>query len=41
MLARAASSEVDTAAQLGISVANVKVRAHRARKQLKQLIEAG
>ena len=41
MLARADSSEVETAAKLGISVANVKVRAHRARKQLKQLIEAG
>lgn len=41
MLTRAASSEVETAAKLGISVANVKVRAHRARKQLKEMIEAG
>jgi len=41
MLERAESSEVETAAKLGISVANVKVRAHRARKQLKELLEAG
>jgi RNA polymerase sigma-70 factor (ECF subfamily) len=41
MLARADWSEAETAAKLGISVANVKVRAHRARKQLKELIEIG
>lgn len=41
MLARADATEVETAAHLGISVANVKVRAHRARKQLRALIDAG
>ncbi len=41
MITRAASTEVETAKCLGITVANVKVRAHRARKQLRALIEAG
>jgi len=40
VLARAGSSEIETAARLGISVANVKVRAHRARKQLRDIIVA-
>jgi RNA polymerase sigma-70 factor, ECF subfamily len=39
LLARAEASEVETAEQLGISVANVKVRAHRARKQLRTVLE--
>jgi RNA polymerase sigma-70 factor (ECF subfamily) len=38
LLARAESSEVEAAEQLGISVANVKVRAHRARKQLRDAL---
>jgi len=40
VLARADSSEIETAARLGISVANVKVRAHRARKQLRDILLA-
>lgn len=32
---RATSSEAEIAGQLGISVANVKIRAHRARRQLR------
>jgi RNA polymerase sigma-70 factor (ECF subfamily) len=39
LLARADRSEIETAAELGISVANVKIRAHRARKQLRDVLE--
>lgn len=39
MLTRAESTETETAAALGISVANVKIRAHRARKQLRDVLE--
>lgn len=39
LLARSAATEVDVAKQLGISVANVKVRAHRARKQLRATLD--
>lgn len=35
MMVRAEASETETASKLGISVANVKIRAHRARKQLR------
>lgn len=38
LLARADSSESEVAASLGISVANVKIRAHRARKQLRSAL---
>jgi RNA polymerase sigma-70 factor (ECF subfamily) len=38
MLARADATETETAARLGISVGNVKIRAHRARKQLRELL---
>ncbi len=39
LLARSEANEVEAALQLGISVANVKVRAHRARKQLREVLE--
>lgn len=39
MLERAVSTENETAEKLGISVANVKVRAHRARKALRTMLE--
>jgi RNA polymerase sigma-70 factor (ECF subfamily) len=39
LLVRAEVNEVEAASQLGISVANVKVRAHRARKQLREVLE--
>jgi RNA polymerase sigma-70 factor, ECF subfamily len=39
LLARAEGSEVEAAEQLGITIANVKVRAHRARKQLRDVLE--
>jgi RNA polymerase sigma-70 factor (ECF subfamily) len=35
---RADANEAEAAAQLGISVANVKIRAHRARKQLRDAL---
>ena len=38
MLLRADQTETETAAKLGISVGNVKIRAHRARKQLKDAL---
>jgi RNA polymerase sigma-70 factor (ECF subfamily) len=38
LLARAESTEVEIAASFGISVANVKIRAHRARKQLRDVL---
>lgn len=38
VLARVDSTESETAEQLGISVANVKIRAHRARKQLRDVL---
>ncbi|MBA2539323.1 MAG: sigma-70 family RNA polymerase sigma factor, partial [Deltaproteobacteria bacterium] len=39
LLARTTATEVDVAKQLGITVANVKIRAHRARKQLRATLE--
>lgn len=39
LLARAQATEAETARCLGITVANVKVRAHRARKQLRDALE--
>lgn len=39
LLARADANELETARHLGISVANVKVRAHRARHQLRAALE--
>lgn len=39
LLARAAASEHEVASKLGISLANVKVRAHRARKHLRAAID--
>lgn len=39
MLTRVDSTETETASALGISVANVKIRAHRARKQLRDVLE--
>ncbi len=39
LLARTSASESDVAAQLGISVSNVKIRAHRARKQLREVVD--
>jgi RNA polymerase sigma-70 factor (ECF subfamily) len=39
LIARAQASEVEVASCLGISVANVKIRAHRARKQLRAVLE--
>ncbi len=38
---RADANEAEAAAQLGISVANVKIRAHRARKQLRDALAGG
>ena len=38
--ARAEATEPEVAARLGLSVANVKVRAHRARKQLRLALAA-
>lgn len=38
LIARAESTEVEVATRLGLSVANVKVRAHRARKQLREVL---
>ncbi len=38
LLARAESSESEVAASLGISISNVKIRAHRARKQLREAL---
>lgn len=40
LLCRSETTEGETAAKLGISVANVKIRAHRARKQLRHTLEA-
>ena len=39
LMARADASEAEAAARLGISVANVKIRAHRARKQLRDALD--
>ena len=39
MMTRVDSTETETASALGISVANVKIRAHRARKQLRDVLE--
>lgn len=39
LLARAEASESEVARRLGLSIANVKVRAHRARKLLRTTIE--
>lgn len=39
LLARVESSEPEVAQRLGISVANVKIRAHRGRKQLRQALD--
>ncbi len=39
LLCRADATETETAERLGISVANVKIRAHRARKQLRETLE--
>lgn len=38
LLARAEASEAEVAHCLGISIANVKIRAHRARKQLRAVL---
>jgi len=38
LLARSTATEPEVAKQLGISIANVKVRAHRARKQLREAL---
>ena len=38
MLLRADQTETECAAKLGITVGNVKVRAHRARKQLRDAL---
>lgn len=40
LLARIEHSEGEVAAELGISVANVKIRTHRARKQLREALAA-
>jgi len=40
LLCRVDATESETAEKLGISVANVKIRAHRARKQLRSTLEA-
>lgn len=40
LLCQAAGAVTETASRLGISVSNVKVRAHRARKQLRPVLEA-
>jgi len=39
LLARVDATEPEIAAELGISVANVKIRTHRARKQLRATLE--
>jgi RNA polymerase sigma-70 factor (ECF subfamily) len=39
LVARIDESEAEVAARMGLSVANVKIRAHRARKQLRAAIE--
>ncbi|HEY5949013.1 MAG TPA: sigma-70 family RNA polymerase sigma factor [Kofleriaceae bacterium] len=39
LIARSDANEAEAAHQLGITVANVKVRAHRARKQLRDVLE--
>lgn len=39
LLERASASEPEVARRLGISVANVKIRAHRGRKQLREALE--
>lgn len=39
LIARAHASEAEVAARLGISLANVKIRGHRARKQLRAVLE--
>jgi RNA polymerase sigma-70 factor (ECF subfamily) len=39
LIARAEGSEAEVAHCLGISVSNVKIRAHRARKQLRAVLE--
>ena len=39
LLARVDATEPEIAAQIGISVANVKIRTHRARKQLRATLE--
>ena len=38
LIAREEASEAEVAARLGISRANVKIRAHRARKQLRGVL---
>lgn len=38
LVARSTATEPEVAEQLGLSIANVKVRAHRARKQLRQAL---
>lgn len=40
LLCRAESTDAETAAQLGLTVTNVKVRAHRARNQLRPALAA-
>lgn len=40
LLARVDATESEIAARVGISVANVKIRTHRARKQLRATLEA-
>jgi RNA polymerase sigma-70 factor (ECF subfamily) len=40
LLARIEHSECEVAAELGITVANVKIRTHRARKQLREALAA-
>jgi RNA polymerase sigma-70 factor, ECF subfamily len=39
LLARAADTEAEVAKQLGLTIGNVKVRAHRARKQLRATLD--
>jgi len=39
LLERVDATELEVAKRLGISVANVKIRAHRARKQLRQTLD--
>ena len=39
LLERAEATEPEFAKRLGISVANVKIRAHRARKQFRQALD--
>lgn len=40
LLARLVASETEVSSRLGISLSNVKVRAHRARKQLRDVLNA-